>query len=188
MRLLIIGSLQGQIGAASRIVMARGAKVSHAETIDRGLEVLRSGQGADLVMIDVRLDLDAFFAALKAERIHTPVVACGVETDSRAAVAAIKAGAKEYIPLPPDAELIAAVLEAVAADNDALLFQDPAMERVVTMAKRVAASPASVLVVGESGTGTLTGPQSSAGTGDTLYVIGGNNTDANFSGTISSRA
>ena len=153
MRLLIIGSLQGQIGAASRIVMARGAKVSHAETIDRGLEVLRSGQGADLVMIDVRLDLDAFFAALKAERIHTPVVACGVETDSRAAVAAIKAGAKEYIPLPPDAELIAAVLEAVAADNDALLFQDPAMERVVTMAKRVAASPASVLVVGESGTG-----------------------------------
>ena len=153
MRLLIIGSLQGQIGAASRIVMARGAKVSHAETIDRGMEVLRGGQGADLVMIDVRLDLDAFFAALKAERIHTPVVACGVETDSRAAVAAIKSGAKEYIPLPPDAELIAAVLEAVAADNDALLFQDPAMERVVTMAKRVAASPASVLVVGESGTG-----------------------------------
>ena len=37
-----------------------------------------------------------------------------------------------------------------------------------------------------SGTGTLTGPQSSSGTGDTLYVIGGNNTDANFSGTISS--
>ena len=37
-----------------------------------------------------------------------------------------------------------------------------------------------------SGSGTLAGPQSNAGTGDTLYVIGGNNADANFSGTISS--
>src|SRR5262245_12861308 len=151
MRLLIIGSLQGQIGAASRIVMQRGAKVMQAENIERGLEVLRGGQGADLVMVDVRLDLDQLFAALKGERIHTPVVAAGIETDSRAAVAAIKAGAKEYIPLPPDAELIAAVLEAVAADNDTLLYQDPAMERIIQMAKRVAASPASVLVTGESG-------------------------------------
>ena len=33
---------------------------------------------------------------------------------ARAAVAAIHAGAKEYIPLPPDHELIAAVLAAVA--------------------------------------------------------------------------
>src|SRR6185312_15685482 len=145
MRLLIIGSLQGQIGAASRIVMQRGAKVMQAETIERGLEVLRGGQGADLVMVDVRLDLDQLFAALKAERIHTPVVAAGIETDSRAAVAAIKAGAKEYIPLPPDAELIAAVLEAVAAEQDTLIYADPAMDRVVQMAKKVAASPASVL-------------------------------------------
>lgn len=37
-----------------------------------------------------------------------------------------------------------------------------------------------------SGTGTLTGPQSSSGSGDTLYVFGGNNVDASFSGTISS--
>jgi DNA-binding NtrC family response regulator len=153
MRLLIIGSLQGQIGAASRMVMQRGAKVSQAETIERGLEVLRNGQGADLVMVDVRLDLDQLFSAMKAERIHTPVVACGVEADSRAAVAAIKSGAKEYIPLPPDAELIAAVLEAVAAERDLLVFQDPAMERVMQMAKRVAASQASVLIMGESGTG-----------------------------------
>src|SRR5580704_4276126 len=153
MRLLIIGSLSGQIGAASRIVMQRGAKVTQAETIEKGLEVLRSGQGADFVMIDVRLDLDQLFAALKAERIHTPVVACGGETDSRAAVAAIKSGAKEYIPLPPDAELIAAVLEAVTAENEAIVYQDPAMERVMQMAKRVAASPASVLITGESGTG-----------------------------------
>src|SRR6202008_3952122 len=60
---------------------------------------------------------------------------------------------KEYIPLPPDAELIAAALEAVAADNDTLLFQEPALERVMQMAKRAATSQASVLVTGESGAG-----------------------------------
>jgi autotransporter-associated beta strand protein len=37
-----------------------------------------------------------------------------------------------------------------------------------------------------SGSGTLSGPQSNAGSGDTLYVIGGNNADASFSGVISS--
>jgi len=153
MRLLIIGSLNGQIGAASRIAMQRGAKVIQAEGITQAMEVMRSGQGADLVMCDVAYDIEQLLAAMKAERIHLPVVACGVETDSRAAVAAIKAGAKEYVPLPPDAELIAAVLEAVAAEQDALIFQDPAMDRVIQMAKKVAASQAGVLITGESGTG-----------------------------------
>ncbi len=56
-----------------------------------------------------------------------PVVACGVGTDARAAVAAIRAGAKEYIPLPPDPELIAAVLAAVADDSRDLVYRDDAM-------------------------------------------------------------
>ncbi len=37
-----------------------------------------------------------------------------------------------------------------------------------------------------SGSGKLTGPQSAAGSGGTLYILGGNNANANFSGTISS--
>jgi two-component system response regulator FlrC len=153
MRLLIIGSLNGQIGAASRIAIQRGAKVMQAESISAGLEIVRAGPGADLIMADITLDLAGLIASLAAERIHVPVVACGIETDSRAAVAAIKAGAKEYIPLPPDADLIAAVLEAVAAESDALIYQDPAMERVVQTTKKVASSQASVLITGESGTG-----------------------------------
>jgi len=90
---------------------------------------------------------------LEAERIHVPIVACGVSNDARAAVRAIHAGAKEYIPLPPDPDLIAAVLAAVADDTRDMIYRDDAMARVVRLAQQIAASEASVLITGESGTG-----------------------------------
>ena len=113
MRLLIIGRLSGELVLASKIAMSRGASVTQADTIEQGLSVLRA-KGADLIMIDVGLSVRDLVAALEVERIRTPVIACGTGTDARAAVAAIQAGAKEYVPLPPDPELIAAVLEAVS--------------------------------------------------------------------------
>jgi two-component system response regulator FlrC len=153
MRLLIIGGLQGQVGAASRIAVERGAKVAHADDIDTGLKFLRAGQGADLVLIDVALDVALFMERLHGERIAVPVVAGGVGSDSRAAVAAIRAGAKEYLPLPPDPELIAAILAAVTEDNHAIVHADPKMAAVIAMADRIAARDASVLITGPSGTG-----------------------------------
>ena len=57
MRLLIVGTLNGQIGAASQIAIARGASVAHVNDIESALDSLRSGRGADLVMADVQLDI-----------------------------------------------------------------------------------------------------------------------------------
>jgi two-component system, response regulator FlrC len=153
MRLLIIGPLEGYISSAGKIALSRGATVAHADDIEHGLAALRSGQGADLVMMDVKLDIGRMIECLRQERINVPLVACGVGADAGAAVRAIKAGAKEYIPLPPDAELIAAVLEAVAQESHALLYQDPLMAEAVRLAEQVAPSEASVLITGESGTG-----------------------------------
>jgi two-component system response regulator FlrC len=153
MRLLIISPLSGQVSAAAKIAMSRGAKVSQVDDIDSGLATLRAGQGSDLVMVDVALDITRLVASLRTERIHVAVVACGIGTDTAAAVRAIKAGAKEYIPLPPDAELIAAVLAAVTEESHAVIFRDPATAATLRLAEQVAGSEASILITGESGTG-----------------------------------
>src|ERR1700730_8583065 len=113
MRLLIVGTLKGQLTAATKMAMDRGASVTHAERIETAMAVLRSGKGADLLMVDVAIDIRDLVLRLEAERIHVPIVACGTKNDAHAAVAAIRAGAKEYIPLPPDPEMIAAILAAV---------------------------------------------------------------------------
>jgi DNA-binding NtrC family response regulator len=104
-------------------------------------------------MVDVRLDIRKLVDSLASERICVPVVACGIGNDQAAAVAAIRAGAKEYVPLPPDAELIAAVLEAVTEESSAIIHRDPAMVQTLRIADQVAQSEATVLITGESGTG-----------------------------------
>ena len=104
-------------------------------------------------LVDVALDIRDLVMRLDAEHIHVPIVACGITSDARAAVAAIHAGAKEYIPLPPDPELIAAVLAAVANDSRDLVYRDEAMAKVIKLAQQIAGSDASVMITGESGTG-----------------------------------
>ena len=153
MELLIVGTLEGQIGAASKIAVQQGGHVTLADTEEAGLEVLRSGKAIELVMIDVKLDVYKFISSLEQERINVLVVACGVANDSSLAVKAIKAGAKEYIPLPPDPELIGAVLAAATRENHALIYGDKKTEAVLKMAKQIAPSEANVLLTGQSGTG-----------------------------------
>ncbi len=153
MRLLIVGTLRGQLTAATKIAMDKGASVTHADSIEQAIAVLRSGKGADLLMVEVAIDIRELVTQLEIEHIHVPIVACGIENNARAAVAAIHAGAKEYIPLPPDPELIAAVLAAVADDTRELVWRDEAMAQVMKLAQQIATSEASVLITGESGTG-----------------------------------
>jgi DNA-binding NtrC family response regulator len=153
MRLLVVGRLSGQLSNAVKLAMAAGAKVAHVETCEAATYALRAGQGADLLMVDYELDIAALIAANEAERIRVPVVACGVGADPRRAAEAIRAGAKEFIPLPPEADLIAAVLAAVSDDNRPMIARDPSMQAVIALADQVAASEASILITGESGVG-----------------------------------
>ncbi len=153
MRLLVVGKLSGQLSTAVKMAMSAGAKVSHVETIEAATHALRAGQGADLLMVDYDLDIAGLIAANEVERIRVPVVACGIAADPRRAADAIRAGAKEFIPLPPEAALIAAVLAAVSDDNRPMVVRDPNMQAVISLADQVAGSDASILITGESGVG-----------------------------------
>ncbi|MDP1632253.1 MAG: sigma-54 dependent transcriptional regulator [Caulobacter sp.] len=153
MRLLVVGRLNGQLSLAVKMAMSAGAKVAHVETVAAATQALRAGQGADLLMVDYELDIAGLIAANEAERIRVPVVACGVGADARRAGDAIRAGAKEFIPLPAEADLIAAVLAAIGDDNRPLVARDPIMETVIKLADQIAPSDASILITGESGVG-----------------------------------
>ena len=69
MRLLIVGSLDGHITAAGKIALSRGAKVAHVDDVDQALHALRNGQGADLIMFDVALEIQRMIDCLRTERI-----------------------------------------------------------------------------------------------------------------------
>ncbi len=153
MRLLIVGEHAREVVEASRIAAGRGAEVRQVPDIEQALRSLRAGKGADLLLVEVGLDIRQMIDRLLQERICVPVVAYGVDAEPRAAVAAIRAGAREFIPLPPDSELIAAVLEAVSDSGRALIVEDPAMLETLRLARRYAPADASVLITGESGTG-----------------------------------
>jgi two-component system response regulator FlrC len=153
MRVLIIGNLGGQLSAATKMAFDKGAKVLHAQDAGIAMELLRTGRGADIVMIDVHEDITGLVDAMRQERIVAPVVACGVGATPDKAAAAIRAGAREFIPLPPDPELIAAVLSAVADDDRPLIAQDAVMMELKSLADQIAPSDASVLITGESGVG-----------------------------------
>lgn len=153
MKVLIIGSLAGDLGQAARIAIGRGAKLDQADDADSALIRLRTDAHIDLVLCDIAHDIGAIVAALAAERMAVPVVACGTADDPDAAVQAIHAGAREFLPLPPDPDLIAAILEAASGESHALIVRDEAMATAVKRAEQVARADASVLISGESGTG-----------------------------------
>lgn len=153
MRLMIIGALESKISEAGKLALKRGAKIVHCDDVDQALGALRAGKGADAIMIDVKQDIAKLVQAMELERIYLPVVACGTSNDASAAVRAIKAGAKEYVPLPPDENMIAAVFEAISEEENDIIAGDPAMQAVLKMADQIAPSEATVLITGESGTG-----------------------------------
>ncbi len=153
MRVLIIGSLAAELGQAARIAIARGAKLDQADSVESALARLRADARFDLVLCDLSHDVGTLVAALAKERMAIPVVACGVNVDAEAAVRAIRAGAREFLPLPPDPDLIAAILQAVDGEHHAMVARDPVMLAAIRRADQVAGADASVLISGESGTG-----------------------------------
>ncbi len=153
-RVLIVGKLDGKSNEAAKYAIEKGALVEVVDTIDRAMINLRSGRGADLALVDVRLEMESFISQLESERIKLPVVACGISgTSGRIAEKAIDAGALDFLSLPPDPRVIGLMLEAMATPMQNFITKDAKMQEILNMAAKVANSEASILITGESGTG-----------------------------------
>jgi two-component system response regulator FlrC len=148
-----LGAHSPEAMEASRLASENGAAVRHVLYLGAAFEELCAGRGADLLLVGVNEDVGRLIDCLAAERLFLPVVAYDIATDAPTAVAAIKVGARKFLPIPPEPGLIAAILETVDNDQGELVFDDPAMREVLSTARQVAPSDASILITGESGTG-----------------------------------
>src|SRR5580698_8810392 len=144
------------------------------ETCDGGASGLAAFdvRGADVVLTDLAMpDMDGMqvLARLRASDPSVPVLMLTAHGSERAAVAAIKAGAFDYIakPFDPD-ELALAVRRAIewrelrlqnarlrteASLGRSIVAESPAMKRVMDVVARVAPKDVTVLLTGESGAG-----------------------------------
>ncbi|MEH0002297.1 MAG: sigma-54 dependent transcriptional regulator [Holosporaceae bacterium] len=154
MSVLVVGHLESVLGDALKILFERGHQTLHVSNADKALALMRKGCSSEMILMDVAEDIPAFLKSMAAERFSCPVIACSLEAIDRDKVkAALDAGAKEFIPFPPDAHLIADIFDAFYQAKQSFLFKDPAMTEVVGMADKISQSDASVLITGESGTG-----------------------------------
>jgi two-component system response regulator FlrC len=153
MRLLIIGQLNSDVVNAIDIAKSKGASVVMLETLEESMNFLREGKGADLVLVDVKFDVKSLVDAMLQEHISTPVIGYGTDCSPKDAVNAIRAGAKEFLPLPPDETLIAAIFTAISNDAKPVIANSQSMKNAIAIAEKIAPSDANVLITGKSGTG-----------------------------------
>jgi len=152
-KLLLIGALAGDFLAAVRMAKNAGAEVCQVDTVALALPVLRQDAGVGVILCDIGADIAALVRLMAAERITTPVIATGRDPSAEQAACAIRAGARDVLPLPPDADLLAAMLLAASGAPGEPVVREPAMRAVLRRAEQVAVADASVLITGESGTG-----------------------------------
>ena len=144
------------------------------EACDGGPSALSAFEirGADVVLTDLAMpgmDGMQVLERMRANDPSVPVLMLTAHGSERAAVAAMKAGAWDYIPKPFDPDdLVLAVRRAVewrelrlqnarlrteAALGRSIVAESPAMQRVMDVVTRVAPKDVTVLLTGESGAG-----------------------------------
>ncbi|OUS11605.1 sigma-54-dependent Fis family transcriptional regulator [Gammaproteobacteria bacterium 53_120_T64] len=117
-------------------------------------------QSVDLVVSDVQMaamDGHALLQNIKRTWPRLPVVLMTAFGCVEKAVAAMRDGAADYLIKPFEAEVLIAMVSRfahkAAGDGAEMIAEDPRAQQVVELARRVAASDATVMLSGESGTG-----------------------------------
>jgi NtrC-family two-component system response regulator AlgB len=169
--ILIVDDEKNIRSMLASFVQARGHRVETAADGAAALETLRRGS-YDLVFSDVRmagLDGLALLREIRGRWPEVVVVLMTAYATVAQAVEAMRAGAYDYLVKPFSIEEVGLTLDRVlevlalrrenralksALDRPVLLeSRNPRMSRVIETARQVAASGATILLTGESGTG-----------------------------------
>jgi two-component system response regulator FlrC len=127
-----------------------------------GVEALKSleSEAIDLVISDVQMDVmdgHALLREVKSLRPELPFVLVTAHGSIEKAVEAMREGATDYLLKPFVAEVLLEMVSRLGVSGRAqmtgMVAEDPKMVSVCELALRVAASPATVLISGDSGTG-----------------------------------
>jgi len=146
--------------ALELILTAQGYRVLVAASGPEALELL-DRHAVAMVVTDLKMvpmDGLALLDAVRQKLPHLPVALMTAYGDVPAAVRAMKSGACEFLLKPFESRQLLAVIERYAqwggdgAVAD-LIAEDPKTQAVRTLAERVAATDATVLLTGESGVG-----------------------------------
>jgi two-component system response regulator FlrC len=135
-----------------------GFGVEAAEDGARALQLVENSTYS-LIISDVQMrgmDGHALLHKLKSSAPEIPVVLMTAYGTIEKAVDAMRAGAADYLVKPFEAEVLAAMIRRYLphADDDAeVVAEDPATRKLVGLARRVAATDATVMISGESGVG-----------------------------------
>ena len=158
-----------------KVLTAESYEVFLAMNGEEGIE-LAEKEDPDLILLDIGLPgIDGIetLRRIKKDVPHADAIMITAEGSIETAVAAMKAGARNYITKPFNTEelqlLIAETLETVRLrkevnvlrtvqreriDIDNFVAESPGIKRVIRVAKRIAESDtATVLIEGETGTG-----------------------------------
>jgi DNA-binding NtrC family response regulator len=170
-RVLVIDDDQGIRFTLEAVLGDAGMSVRLCEGGLSGVAEFEAA-GADVVLTDLAMpDIDGMkvLERIRALDPSVPVVMLTAHGSERVAVAAIKAGAYDYLPKPFDPEELVhavqrcletrtlrrenAALRIAAALGRPIIAESAQFQRVLEMAVRVASKDVTVLITGESGVG-----------------------------------
>jgi len=172
LRILVIDDEANIRTTLSLLLESEGHAVVARGAIQDALEAIAE-RVFDLVFLDIRLGMDNgldFLPALKAESPWAKVIVITAYASIETAVEAMRRGASDYLPKPFTPAQVRLVVERVSrlralqqrvaglegAQGEAgveIRSDNPAMRRAIELAHQVAATEATVLIRGESGTG-----------------------------------
>jgi len=168
MATVLIVDDEAEIRDALREILERqGYAVREASSASAALSVLQREPPPDVALVDLRLpdrEGTAVLEAVRNQALPTSVVMISGHGTIPAAVAAVRSGAFDFLqkPLDRDRLLITvrnashqSALRRMASESEAgaFLTASPAMEAVLQEARKLAASPAPLLIQGETGSG-----------------------------------